>query len=75
MHNDVTGCVIFNSNKIKYLEMLRRLQTFYQRSYTVILTDLSKAIKKLREKISFHKHFKRMNIMFYNYTLLIFSLI
>ena len=36
---------------------VRQLQKFYQRSYTVILTDLFNAIKKLRKKISFHKHF------------------
>ena len=37
---------------------IRQLQKFHQRSYTVILTDLSNAIRKLLEKISFHKHFK-----------------
>ena len=35
------------------------MQKFYQRSYTVILTDLSNAIRKLLEKISFHKHFSQ----------------
>ena len=37
---------------------VRQLQKFHQRSYTVILTDLFNAMKKLWEKISFHKHFK-----------------
>ena len=51
MHNDVTGCVILISNKTEYLEK-------YQRSYIMILTDLSNAINNLWEKISFHKQFK-----------------
>ena len=37
---------------------VRQLRKFYQSSYTVILTEVSNAIKKLCEKISFHKHFE-----------------
>ena len=58
MHNDVTGCVILISNKIEYLDKVRQLQKFYQKSYIMILTDLSNAIKNLWVKISFLKHFK-----------------
>ena len=36
----------------------KRVKKFYQSSYIMILTDLSNTIKKLWEKISFHKHFK-----------------
>ena len=35
-----------------------QLQKFYQRSYIVNLTHLSNAIKKIVDKISFHRHFK-----------------
>ena len=44
------------SNKIEYLEK-EELQKFFHRSYIIILTDLSNAIKNLRVKILFHKHF------------------
>ena len=37
MHSEVTaGCVIFISNKIEDL-IVRQLQKFYQKSYTVII--------------------------------------
>ena len=36
----------------------RQLRKFYQRSCIIILTDLPNAIKKMLDKISFHKHFK-----------------
>ena len=36
----------------------RELHKFYQRSCIIILTDLSNAVKKMLDKISFHKHFK-----------------
>ena len=58
VHNDVTGCVIFISNKIEYLKKVGQLKKFYHRSYIMILTDLSNTINKLWEKISFHKLFK-----------------
>ena len=37
---------------------ISKSKTFYQQSYTMILTDLSNTIKKLWEKILFQKHFK-----------------
>ena len=44
-------------------QKVRKLEKFCQRSYIMILTDLSNTIKKLWEKISFHKHFKlRCNV-------------
>ena len=39
-------------------QKVRQLNKCYQRSYIMILSDLSNTIKKLWEKISFHKHFK-----------------
>ena len=73
MHNDVSGCAIFTSDKTEYLKK------FYQRSYIIILTDLSHVIKKLWEKISFHKHFNLNSslhrvfaIFFLMYNILIF---
>ena len=55
VHSDVTGCVIFISSKIEYLKKWEK--KIYQRSYIMILTDLSNTMKKLWEKISFDKHF------------------
>ena len=46
-------------NRLKYLDKI-----FYQRSYITVLTDVSNAIKKLLEKISFHKHFNLLNHIF-----------
>ena len=43
MYNDVTGCAVFKINKIEYL----KVKKFYQRSYIMIITDLSNTIKKL----------------------------
>ena len=40
-----------------YIESLSN-KKFYQRSCMIILTDLPNAIKKMLDKISFHKHFK-----------------
>ena len=37
----------------------KELHKFYQRSCIIILTDLPNAIKKMLDKISFHKHFKK----------------
>ena len=54
MHNNVTGCVIFISNKIEYLKV-KQLKKIHQKTYIMILTDLSNKIKKLWKKISFHK--------------------
>ena len=56
----MTSLVVLFSFQIK-LNILK--QKFFQSSYTVILTDLFNAIKKLWEKISFHKHFKQMKSM------------
>ena len=44
VHNDVTGYVIFISNKIEYLKN-KTVKKFYQ-SYIMILTHLSDTIKK-----------------------------
>ena len=35
------------------------LQKFYKRSYIVILSDLFNAAKKILDKFSFHRHFKK----------------
>ena len=58
----MTSLVVSFSNQIELnivSRKARQLQKFCQRSYTVILTDLSNAIRKLSEKISFHRHFKK----------------
>ena len=41
-----------------YIMKRNNLQQLYERSYIMILTDLPNAIKKLREKISFHERYK-----------------
>ena len=56
----MTSLVRQFSDQIKLnISKSKAVTKFYQRSYTVILTDLSNAIRKLLEKISFHKHFKQ----------------
>ena len=55
MNCDVISCVICVSNKVEYLE--EEFEKFYQRCYIVILSDLCNAIKKLSDKILFHRHF------------------
>ena len=57
MQYDVTGCVIFKSNQIEYLENKAVTKILSKKLYSD-LTDLSNAIRKLSEKISFHRHFK-----------------
>ena len=58
MHNGVTGCVTFTSNKAdRKSQKVKQLKKFYQRSYIIILTGLSNAIEHLWEKISLYQHF------------------
>ena len=66
MHYDVGGCVIDISNKVEYLDkeksFLLRLFYFSKNSteeacYIVIQTYPCNAIKKMLDKMSFHKHF------------------
>ena len=54
----------------KVITMLRvaQIQKFYKRSYTVILTYLYNAIKKRLDRISFHSHFDKPEVMFYHST-------
>ena len=40
----------------KFYQQSNKRQKFYQRSYTIILTDLLNAINKMLGKISFYKH-------------------
>ena len=57
MRNDVTDCVIFVSNRVNFSK--RQLQQLYQ-GYIVILADLPNVTGELRDKVSFHKHFKKI---------------
>ena len=47
---------------------------FYQRSYIVISTDLSNAINKMLNKISFHKHFTLKDSIFLELTFPVLTL-
>ena len=53
----MTSVVVLFAYPIKSNISTRELHKFYQRSCIIILTDLSNAIKKMLDKISFHKHF------------------
>ena len=61
MQCDVTRCIICISNQVKYLDKDKEhsYKNFTnERSYFVNLSYLSNAIKKMLDKISFHRHFK-----------------
>ena len=56
----ITSVVVLFAYPIKWnISTRKELRKFYQRSFIIILTDLSNAIKKMLDKISFYKHFKR----------------
>ena len=56
----MTSVVVLFAYLIKLnISTRKELCKFYQRSYIIILTYLSNSIKKMLDKISFHKHFKR----------------
>ena len=55
----MTSVVVLFTYLIKLnISTRKELNKFYQRSCIIILTDLSNAIQKMLDKISFHKHFK-----------------
>ena len=59
----MTSLVVSFLNQIKLnISKSKAVTKILFGSYTVILTDLSNAIKKLWEKISFHKHFNWQSI-------------
>ena len=60
----MTSVVVLFVCTVKLNISTRKGVKLYQRNCTVILTDLSNAIKKMLVKISFHKHFNSSN--FYN---------
>ena len=66
MRNDVT--VVLFSNDIKLKILTRKILNsyiFYQRSHTVILADLSNAVNKVLDQISFRiKHFNELVLKF-----------
>ena len=60
MHIDATGGVIFISNRIEILKSETVTQILSKKLYYDFITDLSNAIQKLWEKISFHKYFNKL---------------
>ena len=58
----IGGCVICISNKVEYLdkEGSYTISTKYQKSCIIILNDVPNALKKMLDKISFHKHFNKV---------------
>ena len=55
----ITSVVVLFAYQIKLNILTRKeLRKFYQRSCIIILTDFPNAIKKMLDKISFHKHFE-----------------
>ena len=58
----MTSLVVEFSYQIELnISKSKTVKKFYRRSYIMILTDLSDTVKKLWEKISFHKNFKPVN--------------
>ena len=56
----MTSVVVLFAYPIKSNISTRESHKFCQRSCIIILTDLANAIKKMLDKISFHKHFNIM---------------
>ena len=51
--------VLFVYRVMLNISTKNRIIKFYQRSYIVISSDLCNAIKKILDKISCHRHFKK----------------
>ena len=59
----VSHDVYWISNKVEYLAKEHmQLQKFHRRSYVVIASDLCNAIKKLLDRISYHRRFNTGSI-------------
>ena len=60
MQYDVTGMSFSNQIKLNISKSKAVTKILSKKLYSV-LTDLSNAMRKLSEKISFHRHFKLSN--------------
>ena len=58
MQHDITRCIFCISNNFTISRQRTQLQKFYKRGYISNLTYLSNALKKILDKISFHRHLK-----------------